>query len=222
MGIDPCYHQKIFGLFEKLNPKSEGTGVGLAIGQADCRSARRAHLGRIAGEEKGSTLCFTLPHNKEAMYKEDEKMQSEPVVILLVEDNPDHTELIRRSLQKHRVAATLHHVPMVKRHWTICFGVATLRLPTRQKCPRPDVVLLDLRLPKVDGLEVLKAIKTDEDLRRIPVVILTSSEADRDLMKAYENYVNSYLVKPLDFDKFTQLMKDLGFYWLGWNRHPKS
>jgi CheY-like chemotaxis protein len=82
------------------------------------------------------------------------------------------------------------------------------------------VILLDLRLPKIDGLEVLKEIKNDEELRRIPVVVLTTSEAESDLAQAYEHHANSYLVKPVDFGKFTQLMDDMGFYWLGWNRQP--
>ena len=84
------------------------------------------------------------------------------------------------------------------------------------------MILLDLRLPKIDGLEVLKEIKTVDETCRIPVVILTTSEAEGDIVRAYDNHANSYLVKPVDFDKFTRLMDDLGFYWLGWNRHPWS
>jgi len=82
----------------------------------------------------------------------------------------------------------------------------------------PVIVLLDLRLPKVDGLEVLRAIKTDERLSHLPVVILTTSESEKDIATAYSEHVNSYLVKPVDFDLFTALMRDLGVYWLEYNR----
>ncbi|PKL57808.1 MAG: two-component system response regulator, partial [Methanomicrobiales archaeon HGW-Methanomicrobiales-5] len=86
--------------------------------------------------------------------------------------------------------------------------------------PRPNFILLDLRLPRVDGLEVLRQIKTTPLLLRIPVVILTSSDAESDIAKSYDYHANSYIVKPLDFRTFTQLMKELGFYWLGWNTKP--
>ena len=84
----------------------------------------------------------------------------------------------------------------------------------------PDVLLLDLRLPKVDGLDVLKKIKSNAKLRKMPVVILTTSGAESDVAKAYELNANSYLVKPVDFKSFTKLMQDLGFYWLVWNHSP--
>jgi CheY-like chemotaxis protein len=145
-------------------------------------------------------------------------MEGEPLVILLVEDNPDHTELIRRSFQDHRLANKIYHVSD---------GEAALAYLFRQgeysdagQSPRPHVILLDLRLPKIDGLGVLKEIKATEELRRIPVVIVTTSEAERDLAQAYDGHANSYLVKPVDYDRFTQLMTDLGFYWLGWNCYP--
>ena len=91
-----------------------------------------------------------------------------------------------------------------------------------KKSPRPHVVLLDLCLPKVDGLEILKEIKTSDELKKTPVVILTTSKAEQDVAEAYEYHANSYLVKPIDFDKFTWLMDNLGFYWLGWNHYPWS
>ena len=82
------------------------------------------------------------------------------------------------------------------------------------------MILLDLRLPRVDGLEVLNIIKQKEETKSIPVVILTTSEAEKDVARAYDNYVNSYLVKPVGFEEFSKLMNDLGFYWLGWNTNP--
>ena len=82
------------------------------------------------------------------------------------------------------------------------------------------MVLLDLRLPRVDGIDVLKAIKEADELKSIPVVVLTTSEAEKDVARAYYNHANSYLVKPVGFEEFKKLMDDLGFYWLGWNTNP--
>lgn len=89
-----------------------------------------------------------------------------------------------------------------------------------ERSPRPGIILLDLRLPKVDGLEVLKAIKSDPNLSRIPVVVLTTSAAEADIVEAYENRANSYLVKPLDFSQFVKPTDTLGYYWLVWNEYP--
>lgn len=145
-------------------------------------------------------------------------MEGEPLVILLVEDNSDHAELVLRSLKNHRVANTIHHVGDGEAALDFLFRRGAYS--DSEASPRPHVILLDLRLPRVDGLEVLKEIRADEELRSIPVVILTTSEAERDVAVAYDNFVNSYLVKPVDFAKFAQMMTDLGFYWLGWNRQP--
>lgn len=147
-------------------------------------------------------------------------MQGEPLVILLVEDNPDHTELIQRSLAEHRVANQVRHVADGEAALDYLFRRGVFAAPERS--PRPHLILLDLRLPRIDGLQVLATLKADAELRRIPVVIITTSEADRDLARAYEHHVNSYLVKPVDFEQFTRLMDDLGFYWLVWNRQPWS
>lgn len=143
-------------------------------------------------------------------------MYGEPLNILFVEDNPDHTELIMRSFENFRVANKIYHVNDGEAALDYLFRRGEYGDP--KKSPSPHVILLDLRLPKIDGLEVLKEIKADKDLRCIPVVILTTSETDRDMAAAYDSHVNSYLVKPVDFDKFTKLMDDLGFYWLAWNR----
>ena len=142
-------------------------------------------------------------------------MQGEPVNILLVEDNPAHAKLVIRGLTSHKVGNFINHVED---------GAAALDylyhrgdFADAKKFPRPHIVLLDLRLPKVDGLEVLKTIKSDKDLKSIPVVILTTSEADKDIVTAYEHHANAYLAKPVDFEKFMQQMNDLGFFWLAWN-----
>ncbi len=145
-------------------------------------------------------------------------MKEKPLIILLVEDNPDHAELVKRCFEDHRIANRVCHVFDGEAALDYLFQRGEYADP--QKSPRPHTILLDLRLPKIDGLEVLKAIKTTEALQGIPVVILTTSEAERDVTRAYEYSANSYLVKPVDFDRFAQLMDDLGFYWLSWNRQP--
>ncbi len=145
-------------------------------------------------------------------------MDGEPLVILLVEDNPDHAELIMRSFEEHRVANRVFHVPDGEAALDYLFQRGRYSDPGSS--PRPHLILLDLRLPKIDGLKVLEHIKSSEELRRIPVVALTTSESERDMAGAYNRHVNSYLVKPVDFTKFCKLMDDLGFYWLAWNREP--
>jgi CheY-like chemotaxis protein len=141
-----------------------------------------------------------------------------PVVILLVEDDAAHAEIVRRSLAHFRVANQLIHVGDGQAALDYLFpdpaaGAASER-------PRPDLILLDLRLPKVDGLEVLRRIKADETLKRIPAVVLTTSAAEGDMVSAYDGGAGSYLVKPIDFEKFTKLMEAFGFYWLVWNQFP--
>lgn len=136
-------------------------------------------------------------------------------VVVLVEDNEDHAELMKRILSEQQTALKLIH---------LTDGQAALDYLLRHRPytdpvqnPRPDLLLLDLRLPKVDGLEIVKIIKESKTLRSIPVVILTSSGTQRDINRAYENYVNSYLVKPVGFEEFTNLLERLRLYWLDCN-----
>jgi len=145
-------------------------------------------------------------------------MRGQPLIILLVEDNPSHTELVMHSFREHRFANHIYHVSDGEAALDYLFQRGDYADP--EKSPRPHLILLDLRIPRVDGLEVLREIKTNDKLCHIPVVVLTTSEADADVARAYEHRANSYLLKPVDFQKFTQLMDELGFYWLGWNRQP--
>lgn len=138
--------------------------------------------------------------------------------ILLVEDNPDHAELVIRSLESGNIHNQIHHVTDGQSALDFLYQRGEYNDPTISQ--RPHIVLLDLRLPKVDGLSVLKQIKNDPELCRTPVVILTTSNAEMDTAKAYEYHANSYLVKPLDFTKFIELMKDLGLYWMKRNHYP--
>ena len=142
----------------------------------------------------------------------------QPIVILLVEDDPAHAEIVRRNLKDFRVANRIYHVEDGQAALDYLFHQADYADP--QSSPQPQLILLDLRLPKVDGLEVLRRIKEDNDLKRIPTVVLTTSDAESDLITAYGNGAGSYLVKPVDFEKFTKLMDVFGYYWLAWNRFP--
>lgn len=145
-------------------------------------------------------------------------MEGEPVVVLLIEDNDDHAELVKRQMADHRIANRLIRLSDGQAALDYFFRRGEFADPASS--PRPHVVLLDLRLPKVDGIEILKVCKETEFLSRIPIVILTTSEAERDVNHAYYNHANSYVVKPVDFEKFRQLMNDLGFYWMSWNTVP--
>ena len=145
-------------------------------------------------------------------------MKGEPLVILLVEDDPAHAEIVRRNLGDFRMANRLMWVSDGQQALDYLYRREAFSEP--ENSPRPGLILLDLRLPKVDGLEVLKVIKTDPDLASIPVVVLTTSAAETDMVKAYESHANSYLVKPVDFVQFTALMDTLGYYWLAWNEYP--
>jgi len=146
-------------------------------------------------------------------------VKGEPVIVMLVEDNIDHAELVMRTLADHRIANQIRHLTDGQSALDYLLRRGEFSDPATS--PRPHVILLDLRLPRIDGLQVLEIIKTNDELKSIPVVILTTSEAEKDVVRAYNHYANSYLVKPLGYDEFRELMDDLGFYWFGWNMHTK-
>ena len=130
--------------------------------------------------------------------------------ILVVEDNLGDVRLIRELLKEGRVECTLHIVEDGEE------ALMFLRRDDKYAdAPRPDLVLLDLKLPRKDGLEVLGEIKSDPDLRRIPVVVLTSSEAESDVLMAYDSHANAYVVKPGDLKQFVQVAASIGDFWLG-------
>lgn len=141
------------------------------------------------------------------------------VDILLVEDNPRDAELTIRSLKKHNLANRLFWVEdgAEALDFIFCRG----KYLERELAHLPKIVLLDLKLPKISGLEVLRTIKEDEITRAIPVVVLTSSREDPDIKTAYEYGVNSYVVKPVDFDGFLGAMSHIGYYWLLVNQSPQ-
>lgn len=142
-------------------------------------------------------------------------MDTQQAVILLAEDDPDHAELVVRGLTRPAPNGRIQHVTDGAEALDYLHGRGAYSNADHH--PRPALVLLDLRLPKVDGLSVLREIKSTESLRHIPVVVLSTSDAESDVSRAYDLNVNSYLVKPLDFNQFSQMMQELGIYWLGWN-----
>lgn len=136
--------------------------------------------------------------------------------VLLVEDNLAHAELIKRILTHHRIALNVVH-------WSDGEEALAYLFPPDDAAqqPRPDLMLLDLRLPSVEGLEVLQRVKQAAALRPIPVVVLTTSSADVDIERAYTLHANSYLIKPLEFETFAQMIRAVVSYWLGWNHSPQ-
>jgi len=145
-------------------------------------------------------------------------MQGKPITILLVEDEDAHAAIVKRNLNDFKVANKINHVKDGQQALDYLYQRKEYADPL--SFPRPELILLDLRLPKVDGLEVLKIIKSDPKLVRIPVVIMTTSSAEKDVTEAYDHNANSYLVKPLDLQKFMPMLESIGFYWLVWNQSP--
>ncbi len=130
--------------------------------------------------------------------------RGDPLVILHVEDDPAHAELVRRGFEAHRIANEIRHVATADAALDYLFRRASYSDP--QSSPRPDVILLDLRLPGADGLTVLARIRGSSELESLPVVVLTSSEADRDRIESYEHRIDGYIVKPLGFESFAVLL----------------
>ena len=142
----------------------------------------------------------------------------DPVEILLVEDNPEDVELTLQALEKHHLAGHVKVVNDGAQALDYLFSGGSVAGQSER--PLPKVVFLDLKLPKVDGLEVLRRMKADDRTRLIPVVVLTSSEEESDLLESYKLGVNSYVVKLLDFEKFVESIAELGLYWVLLNHSP--
>ena len=141
----------------------------------------------------------------------------ENVDILLVEDNPNDAELAMRALRKGKLA---NHITWVKDGAEALEFIFRTGAYAKRPDQNPKLILLDLKLPKVDGIEVLKRIKADERTRVIPVVMVTSSAEGRDIVESYKLGVNSYVVKPVEFDHFSETVAKAGFYWMLMNKTP--
>ena len=143
-------------------------------------------------------------------------MNPKDVRILLVEDNPDDVELTLRAFKKHNLTNEI----IVARDGEEALDIMFHRNEKNIEYWLPDLILLDLKLPKVDGLEVLEQLKTNSKTKCIPVVILTSSKEEKDLVESYRLGTNSYIRKPVNFEKFTDVVMQLGLYWLLLNETP--
>lgn len=132
--------------------------------------------------------------------------------ILLVEDNPNDAELAIRALKKNNLANNLVHLED---------GQEALDYLYNENNEMPKLILMDVKMPLVDGIEVLRRLKSDEQRKTIPVVMLTSSKEDKDIIEAYTLGVNAYIVKPVDFDQFVKAVTELGFFWMILNQPPK-
>lgn len=140
--------------------------------------------------------------------------------ILLVEDNPDDVELTLRAFRKNRIENEIVVARDGVEALDYLFGEG--RWADRDVRIQPQLVLLDLRMPRLDGLEVLERIRADSRTRRLPVVVLTSSDEERDLVQSYDLGANSFIRKPVEFDKFLEAVRQLGLYWLVLNRVPRE
>ena len=147
-------------------------------------------------------------------------MSNEKVEILLVEDNPHDAEMTIRALKKANLANKLIHVKDGAE--ALDFVFARGPFADRQVENKPKVILLDIKMPKVDGIEVLRQIKSNNTTKAIPVVIMTSSKEEQDVITSYNLGVNSYVVKPVDFEGFAKAVSELGFYWLITNQAAEN
>jgi CheY-like chemotaxis protein len=138
----------------------------------------------------------------------------QPIEILLVEDNPGDARLMREALKEGRMACNLHHVKDGVE------AMAHLRRVADDGVPPPDLVLLDLNLPRKSGREVLAEIKSDDQLKLIPVVVMTTSEAEKDLVESYGRHANAYVVKPMDLDSFAEVVRILEGFWFATAKLP--
>lgn len=139
-------------------------------------------------------------------------MSEKIVNILLVEDNPDDIKITERALEKGKVLNKLYVVRDGQEALDFLYHQGDYSDP--KKAPKPGLILLDINLPKLNGIDVLKKVKSDEKLRRIPIIMLTVSKRDEDVVRSYDLGVNSYIVKPVEFDKFVETIKNIELYWI--------
>jgi CheY-like chemotaxis protein len=148
--------------------------------------------------------------------------ENNEVEILVVEDNPDDAELTMRALKKNNLANNVFWVKDGAEALDFLFGRGTYAEKGKEPNPKVKLIILDLKLPKIDGREVLRRIKSDEKLKLVPVVVLTSSQDERDIVESYKFGANSYVTKPVEFEKFAQAVAELGMYWLLLNKAPPT
>jgi two-component system, response regulator len=146
-------------------------------------------------------------------------MTHSEIEILLIEDNASDAEMTIRALKKKNISNNITHLKDGEEGLDFIFGLG--KYEGRDITNQPKIILLDLKMPKVSGIEVLQTLKKDDRTKKIPIVVLTSSKEDPDIKKCYELGVNSYIVKPVGFENFSNAIADLGFYWLLLNQPPR-
>ncbi|CAG5070686.1 Response regulator rcp1 [Dyadobacter sp. CECT 9623] len=147
-------------------------------------------------------------------------MENQEIQILLVEDNKSDAALTIRALKKHNLANNLVHLIDGAQAVDFIFGKG--EYSDRNPDIKPRVIFLDIKMPKINGLEVLRILKADDSTRMIPVVMMTSSKEEKDIIESHKLGVNSYVVKPLGFENFSKTIAELGFYWLAVNNAPRQ
>jgi len=165
-------------------------------------------------------LLFFTTHTRLAIAPNTTFMENQEIQILLVEDNKSDAALTIRALKKHNLANNLIHLIDGAQALDFIFGKG--EFAGRNPEFKPKVIFLDNKMPKVSGLEVLRVIKGDERTKLIPVVMMTSSKEEKDILESHKLGVNSYVVKPLGFENFSKTIADLGFYWLAVNNPPQQ
>ena len=146
-------------------------------------------------------------------------MQTDHIEILLVEDTPADAEMTLRALRRNNLANKVHWVKDGEEALEFMFRTGSYA--SREPGSTPKLILLDIKMPKVDGIEVLRRLKAGEETRQVPVVVMTSSNEERDVVESYRLGVNSYIVKPVQFESFLETVAKIGLYWVITNRVPK-
>ena len=205
IGIPAEYAERIFVIFQRLHDRAAypGTGIGLAM----CRKIIEYHGGRIwldTTVTSGARFCFTLPARPGMLMPMTEHGECQAVHVLLVEDDPGDVLMTREAFEHHKLRNVLH---------VVTDGEQALQFLRRTgsyaDAPRPGLILLDLNLPRLDGLEVLAELKADPVLKVIPVVILTTSQAQQDVLRSYALHANAYVSKPVDFETFMEVIRQI-------------
>ena len=206
IGMDTQFYERIFRAFQRLHERGKypGTGIGLAI----AKKIVEQHGGSIWVEsELGKGATFFLHSRTQKPIKEGDMMHK-PIQILLVEDNPADVDLTREGFEVGKLKNDLH---------VVTDGIEAMGFLRKEgehaSAPRPDLILLDLNLPKKDGREVLGEIKQDPGLQTIPVVVLTSSDAEEDVLKSYQLHANSYIRKPVNLERFMNVVSTVEDFW---------